>query len=408
MNIVQMHTAIDVGVNHLNSNSYRKIPKEVKDSLISNISIEFILKAVNDIGSSLLMPSTRDEMKAISTNLRTLYTNIDLPKLPDEDFTDGNFATFEIPSFTTGSITSGLIRHQTRYRFITVGSTDWTGIFPGSPSNGDEVVSNLSILDSTSGDISIIEGVTYKVIQKGTYSNWESIGYSTNEIRKGVVIKATTNDTILSGTNVKLQPLTAFPTWVSSELYMIDNYNMLAYQSINATISLREFSKGRVKIGSYLIVDAQSGDDFTSIGGTSISTTGDIITCASETNVNFTNGSKIAKIIYVPCLITTKELSANLQLNDSYTSSTAPLAVISNNEIYIYHSEHFKIRNANLTYIRTPRRVNLDYGISSDINEVTHPSIIDAVVSRIIANVKGENYQAVKTEQSVEQKTHRL
>lgn len=408
MNITQMHTAIDVGVNHLNSNAYRKLPSEVKDSLINDITIQFILKAVNDIGSSLLMPTTRDEIKAISSNLRTLYTNIDLAKLPNEDFTDGNFTTFEIPSFNTGLISSGVIRHQSKYKFITVGSTDWTDTFGTTPNAGDEVVSNLSMLDSTSEDIDVVEGMLYKVIQKGTYEDWDTFGYNSIDIYKGVVFKPTSDITISSGTNVKLQPLTANPEWDSSLLYMMDNYNMLTHQSINATVSLRSFSKGNVDIGTYIVLDAQEGDSFIPIGGTSQTKTGDTIVCSTSKYVNFTNGSKIAKLVYVPCLITTEELSSSLILNDSYTSAVSPLAVISNNEIKIYHNSNFSVHNANITYIRTPRTVNLEHLISSDINEIAHPAIIDGVISRIVANVKGEHYQAIKTEQAIEQKTHRI
>jgi len=402
-----MHTAIDVGVNHLNSNRYRKLPKEVKDDILNSCIIEFALKAANDVGSSTLTPNTRDEVKATAANLRPLYTGVDLPKLPNSSFSNTFYTAFELPTYYSGVITSGYIRHQTKYYIVDKGGTDWGSVFDETVNNGDTLVANLAPMDSTSADIDVVEGLLYRVNQKGDF-DWTTIGYSDTTVREGVIIKPTADVTITSGSNVILQPLLAEVEWDASTLRVVDNFNMLVHQSVNVFVSTRDINKGTVYPGTYIVTARDAEDDLSSVGGSLTTQVGDIIICSSTVDVNFRYGSTIARLNNVPCIIATEELVNSLNLNSDYTNSTSPLAVISNGELKVYHAAQFTVYSASLVYIRVPRNVSFEYNISCDLSEYSHANIINMAIARALSYLRGDNYQAVKAEQQVEQKTHRI
>lgn len=407
MNITQMHTAIDVGVNHLNSNRYRKLPYEVKDILLNSCIEEFALKASNDIGASMLTPNTRDEIKATITNLRNLYTVVDLAKLPNSYSVDDRYDSFELPRYSSDIITDGYIRHQTEYYIVDRGATDWTGIFSDFVSNGKRLISNISPIDSISQTCNIVKEFTYKVIDKGTY-DWSNVGYDPTLIRSGVVIKPTDSVTVPAGTNIKLQPLFAEVDWDDSILRIVNNFNMLVHQSINVTIAGRDISKGNIEVGSYMVTNHNAQDDLSIIGGSILTTVGDVLICSKRTKINFRYGTTIALLKSVPCLIGTEELINTLSLNTNYSNSTTPLAIISNNEIKIYHNSNFRVITASMTYLRIPRKVSKPYDISSDLYETSHANIVNMAIARSLSYIRGENYKEVKAEQAIEQKTHRI
>jgi hypothetical protein len=410
MNITQMHTAIDVGVNYLNSQHYRKLTPTIKDIVLNNSISEFALRVANDIGSTLLTYNTRDELKAIINNLRPLYTSIELAKLPDIDYTDINYSTFDIPVYNIGDVTSGVIYHNAKYYVVEVGTTNFTGIFSGILSIGETIVANINTINSELVDIDIDSGIHYKVLNRGTY-DWGEVGYNVTDIRNGIVIKPSEAVTIPSGTNVILQPLQANPPdgWSGDTmLHIIDNYNILAHQTLTASVSTRHIAKGNISAGTYIITKYVEGDDLVSIGSSESPTVGEVFTCVKDIFVDFTNGSTIARLRYVQCMVVSNDVLDSLSIGGTFSSSTTPYATINNNVVKVYHNNAFTVHTLTLTYLRIPREVNVNYNISCDLAYTCHYSIVESAISKILLSVKSETYEAAKKEQSIDLKTHRI
>lgn len=415
MNITQMHTAIDVGVNHLNSQHYRKITGNVKDIIINDCILDFANTAMNDVGKTIMGYDSSDQIASSVANLRTLITGAVLAYAPNANVMYSNYNTYNIFSHDVGAINSGVIHQGLSYYVVNSGTTDWSNVFDGSVSDGDVKTATLPILSADSGIITLYDGLRYSIIEKGSF-DWSIIGLQPYQVHNGMTIKIPTNGLIKqipSGTGVELQMLSAYPNlisggWVDSTLYTIDNLNMIAPYVINANVSSRIINKGTVTPGTYIIMALEDGDNLNAIGAPLTATVGDTFTCGVTSNVNFTNGSTVAKVRHVPVQNLTSEFVRSMQLDDNYTTSVRPVSTIDNDSMKVYHNSNFNVHNVHMTYIRMPRRVSSEYNISCDLHESVHGSIVTAAIAKCIAYIKGENYQAVKAEQATNSQKHRL
>jgi len=106
----------------------------------------------------------------------------------------------------------------------------------------------------------------------------------------------------------------------------------------------------------------------------------------------------------VPDNTTTKEFALNkfIQQDDIFkllddpfnaTKHTAPLTTIRGEYIDIYTNDIFIIDKVKITYIRKPKQISLSLGISCELPEHTHQEIVDMTVSSILEGISDPRYQ---------------
>ena len=80
------------------------------------------------------------------------------------------------------------------------------------------------------------------------------------------------------------------------------------------------------------------------------------------------------------------------------TKYTSPLTTIRGEYIDVYTSDIFIIDKVKITYIRKPRQISLTLGISCELPEHTHQEIVDMTVSSILEGISDPRYQTHQIE----------
>jgi hypothetical protein len=82
------------------------------------------------------------------------------------------------------------------------------------------------------------------------------------------------------------------------------------------------------------------------------------------------------------------------------TKYTAPLTTIRGRWIDVYTSDIFIIDIVKITYIRKPRRISLSLGLSCELPEHCHQEIVDMTVSSILEGISDPRYKSHQLEVS--------
>jgi len=80
------------------------------------------------------------------------------------------------------------------------------------------------------------------------------------------------------------------------------------------------------------------------------------------------------------------------------TKHTAPLTTMRGDYIDIYTSDIFIIDKVKITYIRKPKQISLSLGISCELPEHTHQEIVDITVGSILEGISDPRYKTQSLE----------
>ena len=139
-------------------------------------------------------------------------------------------------------------------------------------------------------------------------------------------------------------------------------------------------------------------------GGTAAGT---ILTTAyaQYTEVAFDNrrdpvGDNVTKVTSSNKFVQHDDITTLLDDPFNTTKYTKPLFTIRNRYIDLYTSDIFIIDKVKITYIRKPRHISLSLGINCELPEHSHQEIVDMTVSSILEGISDPRYKSHQLEVS--------
>lgn len=132
----------------------------------------------------------------------------------------------------------------------------------------------------------------------------------------------------------------------------------------------------------------------TSITITYFSGTTETINFTSKVETKYVN--TISKTKYSPNRLTRSE-DIRSALDDSFHATTyeSPVSRIQKGKIIVYHSKRFILNSLELEYIRKPRKVNIDLGISCELDSAIHEEIVSLTAQKVMAVLQAKNYKEI-------------
>lgn len=117
-------------------------------------------------------------------------------------------------------------------------------------------------------------------------------------------------------------------------------------------------------------------------------TTNVVTTIASIPAYNFTGTDLKYKS---DRLIMREEIDDLLSFSFGSTLKDSPLSTLQRGNVIVYFDNTFNIPDVVIDYIRRPRKVNIELGISSEVNKNMHEKIIDTAAQRAAAIIESGN-----------------
>ena len=357
MLIKEMHIAIDIGLQSINSNKRRLIQPEEKDRILNDCQLEYVKRIIDNSLNAEKSGFEEDQKRysdisslkrSASLNLYRDTVDKVFTVLPEDYYIYINSNTNHYYNCNTNTILTNTFNVYGGNILFPIDETSNVNKYPNfriviNDSNGDE---------------------TYEFILSNFYTK-----NFLNKDSKFEVIN-TTLDIINNDDN---SPIKIY--WEKyNNMYIPNNFIIILKDGKYVT------SPGYVKYETVYCFYSNM---------VSYVNTFDIITPIEVfTRYNYTNNESNPVR-----LVKSEEVK---KLNSTYfgkTIHTSPLCTISNNRLYVYHNNTFYPNSLDLEYIKKPRHMNINTGINCELNEVCQTEIVSLAIQKLQARVIAENYQ---------------
>lgn len=102
-------------------------------------------------------------------------------------------------------------------------------------------------------------------------------------------------------------------------------------------------------------------------------------------------------------LLKTEELFNILNHSFGRTSDVSPISNLENDKIIVYRNNFFVPKEINISYIRRPRNINYNLGISCELSPHVHNIICDATVKYLLEAINSPRFESKIVETKINQ-----
>ncbi len=134
--------------------------------------------------------------------------------------------------------------------------------------------------------------------------------------------------------------------------------------------------------------------------------TGNVINESFTQTNNLTTYSNLNEldITYNPCrVIKTTDLQSLLNHSFGSTKVTSPIVSLQNDVILVHHKKRFICNGLNLTYIRKPRKIDLNLNIHPELSDDLNLEVIDIMARKAANRNTSNNIQGIINESLLKQ-----
>ncbi len=384
MNIREMHIHLDLALQRINSNVFGRILPEEKDAFINKITQDLVrgvlLKEANTVMSIVGYGDIRSYYEVLQYYIRSIELSVN--RNPGYNYVYGEFPV-NIPM---GVIKSGVLYKGIPYKILVSGGTS---LDDAGYVSGNQFTCNP---DNLVGGDTIVVGETYRIINSAGVDFVTDHGAKSNS--PGTVFRATTGGVLLiTNESVEVERLTIIPTWDGfTEITPTSNFGYFGYLTSRSAVRYgQSISSGALNVGRKYIVHAQGSTDLTSVGGKADNDVGYIFTCTNEGALTW-NGTVLYEVIDVVNRFVKMQDVYNFLAHSFGTTTSSPIATLSDNKVNVYHDYKFDINRVYLDYVKEPVSVSRENNIDSDLPVSLHSFLID-LTAEYINSAKGQAVQ---------------
>lgn len=357
MLIKEMHIAIDIGLQSINSNKRRLIQPEEKDRILNDCQLEYVKRIIDNSLNAEKSGFEEDQKRYsdISSLKRSASLNL------YRDTVDKVFTV--LPEDYYIYINSNT-NHYYNCNIVNV-STTAINIYGGH------------VLFTTDNTTNSNKYNNFNIVIYDCNGNESFIFRLSNHYNKQFLNKDSKFEII----NITLDIINNNDTYPINIYW--EKYNNL-YIPNNFIIIIKDgeyiIPKGCIKYNTIVCTYSNIEDDINNFD-----TINPIMIYDKYSYIN--NESSPIR------LVKSEEVKKLNSTHFGKTIHTSPLCTISNNKLYIYHNNTFYPNSLDLEYIKKPRPMNINTGINCELNEVCQTEIVSLAIQKLQARVIAENYQ---------------
>lgn len=378
MTVDEMHIAIDLGTQMLNSSALLKLPEKAKD-LYLNRSIRNIIKAqINKEVNTVFNVATYQDIREHYNTLSPLVYNTVL----SEHSSGYRYSAFLLPNTTQSNITTGVLTVGTTYRVVVAGTTDLSGIGGTTPPVlGDTfTVSGYSLAASS---IDIKSGWKYYIYSAGN-KNLTTYGAADNVA--GTIFTSTSTTTLTGCVGTMLGVLTLSPTWAGgTALLPVFTYDYDHMFVVKANVDNgTSFNSGALVAGKKYRVVTAGATSLLNYGHTTTPSVDSVFLCTTSGTPSWDGITALVETKDVPCRLA-KPQDIESMLGHAYgTTNDSPICEIATSAdgdlVKVYNDGTFSVNQVDVVYVKKPDKVSKELGVNCNLHENVHDDVVDQAI----------------------------
>jgi hypothetical protein len=396
----EMHIALDLATQMMNSSRLLKLQNEAKDLYLNRAVTKYIKDIVFSQIDNSYNITTYQDIRAFYNKVAPLIYELDIP-IHDIGY---KYSSFLLPTTTRALISTGGLEAGIEYRVVTAGTTNLE-VYGGTnpPVKGATFVCTLPPLISGT---TIYRYCTYQI--KGNavapITDFTALGASDNY--NDTIFVATTSGSFVSANGayaLMLESVGMGPTWADgTQLERVFTYDYDYPLSIKANVdSSSAIITGELTEGKKYRVLEEGATNLLEYGHTSTPILDTVFLCTKTGTPTWDGVTHLAVTEDYECrLMKTQDTQSSL--NHAYgTTYDCPIAdfhtINDGTTIRVYNDGTFRINQISLVYSKKPDSITLDLSKNSNLFENIHDEIV--TIAAMLIKEDDARYSGATTKQ---------